>query len=176
MHWWCSKAYHVAIWPRCRRQDACATSYIWHVCGEKHKQNICDVQIRFSACGSRSFEPIRSHHFMNFSWLRYQISNDYCIIITIDCVFDHHSLIFSLNVFKIGSLWRYDIKFATRLWISISNTISISLSPPKKGTLLGHQNCFVFIDFFSKHAYIAGVYWDIIIMTLLTAKRAYTDL
>ena len=177
MHRWCPKAYHVASWPRCRRQDACAISSLrrktWIL-----QQSTCDVQIRFNAYGSESPEPIKSHHFMDSSWLRYQISNDHCITTTIDCVFDHHSLISSPNVFKIEFSWRHDIKLATRLWTSISNTISMSLLPPKKGTLLRRQNCFVFIDFFTKHAYIAGVYWDIMMMASLTAKRptsTYSD-
>ena len=111
------------------------------------QQNTCDVRIKFNACDSISFESIKSHHFMNFSWLRYQISNGYYIIKTIDCVFDHYSLISSSNVFKIEFLWRYNIKFATRLWMSISNTISISPSSSKKKTFLGHQNVLFLLIF-----------------------------
>ena len=147
MHRRCSKAYYVASWSRCRRQDAYVTSHIWHLCGEKHKQNTCDVQIRFNACGSEPVESIKSHHFMNFSWLRYQISNDHCIIKTINCVFDHHSIISSSNVFKIEFLWRYDIKLAMKLSANVSNTISSSPLSSKKETFLEYQNVLFLLIF-----------------------------
>ena len=37
-----------------------------------------------------------------------------------------------------------------------------------EGDISRTSKCFIFIDFFSKHAYIAGVYCDIMMMTSLT--------
>ena len=135
---------------------------LWHPSRESHQQTHikpCDVRIRFSACGSGAPGPIRSHHFMDSSWLRYQIPNDHCTTKTIDCVFDHHSLISSPNVFKTEFPWRHNIKLATRLWTSVSNTISSTPSPKKK-TFLEHQNVLFLLIFQQKCMHNERLFYD----------------
>ena len=132
---------------------------LWHPNRENHQQTHIkpyqkhDVQIRFNACGSRSSESIKSHHFMNSLWLRYQISY---ISKTSDCVYDHNLLIFTPIFFILKALWRHNKKLATRLSANVSNTISISSSPSEKN-VIKTSKCFIFIDFFNKRVYITSV-------------------
>ena len=150
----------------------------WHPSRESHQQThikSCDVRIRFSFCGSRLPESIRSHHFMNFSWLRYRIQKNYWVIKTSDCVFNHHLLISLSNVFKIEVLWRYNSGLATSHPLNLRNKLSSSSSLSKKVKLRASKRlCFYW--FFNNHVYIAGVYWDIIMMASLIIKRIYIDL
>ena len=88
---------------------------LWHLSRENHQQThikLCDVQIRFNVCDSGSPESIKSHHFMNFSWLRYQIPNGHCISKTSDCVYDHYLLISTPIFFILEVLWRHNSRLA----------------------------------------------------------------
>ena len=134
---------------------------LWHPSRESHQQThikICDVRIRFSACGSEPSGPIRSYHFMNSSSLRYQVPNDHCTTKTSDCVFDHHLLISSPNVFKIEASRRHDDILATGYRLSTQRITSSSPSPPEKD-IVETSKSFVFIDF---PACIASVFYNII--------------
>ena len=58
-----------------------------------------------------------------------------------------------------------------RLSANVSNTISMSSSPSEKD-VVRTSKCFIFIDFFSKRAYIAGVYCDVMIMMDINSKKS----
>ena len=143
---------------------------LWHPSRESHQQTHikpCDDRIRFSACGSGPPGPIKSHHFMDSSWLRYQIPYTSK---TSDCVYDHHLLISTPIFFILEALWRHDNRLPTRLSANVSNTISMSPSPSEKD-VARTSKCFILIDFFSKRAYIAGVYCDVMMMMDTNSKE-----
>ena len=106
----------------------------------------------------------------------YRISDDYCITKTLDYVYDHHLLISTSIFFILKALWRYDNRLATRLSANVSNTISMSLSSPEKETLRRYQKNFIFIVFQQACIHSGHLFDIMMMMTSLTAKRAYIDL
>ena len=110
------------------------------------------------------------------SWSGYQISSGHCTTKTSNCVFGHHLLISSSNVFKTEPLWRHDSVLATSPLLDLQNGLSSSPSLPEKDVVETSKR-FCFYWFSSDHACIAGVFCSIMTMvTSLTARRAYTDL
>ena len=91
----------------------------WYLNRESHQQThikLNNVRIKFNVNDSKPPELIKSHHFINFLWLRYQISNEHCVIKTLNCVFNYYLFIFTSIFFIFEILYRYNIQLATRLF------------------------------------------------------------
>ena len=94
MHKQCPKTCHVADWSHCRCWWPRSISHKWHFM-EKDIQKPYQrhgVQIRFSTCDSEPPGSIKSHHFLDSSWLRCRVERVITLQITfliIICSFIH---------------------------------------------------------------------------------------